>query len=332
MPEPKSEQLIPVDKTWTSQRLPESMTSMAIGRVLPDKGTEVFLTGESYLRYYLKARNLQFIAAVAFNPDEKILGVDVADLDHDQSQEVYVTVLKGGMPASQVYLLENNQFRKIADNIPYVLRSIALEGKERKIYAQKFDSSGRPSGDVLQLNKRGTDFIAEKPLQLPPLANVYNFNSFTSAKGKQLYVVSHPSGYLMVYSADNKLLWKSRDKFGGSEAHFCQSDSKESSASLCSTYLPQRLQVSKAGEVYVVRNTGLTGSGMTRHYTKSSIVKFFWNGSALQERWRQEQSNSYLADFSFDEQAKELLLLEVEPITAALEDRGSAVVVKKISK
>ncbi|NJD92099.1 MAG: VCBS repeat-containing protein [Geobacter sp.] len=332
MPEPKDEQISPAEKTWTSQRLPESMTSMAIGRVLPDKGTEVFLTGERYLRYYLRTKNLQFITAVAFNPDEKILGVDVADLDHDQSQEVYVTVLKGGVPASQVYLLENNQFRKIADNIPYVLRSIALEGKERKIYAQKFDSSGQPSGEVLQLNKRGTDFIAEKPLQLPPLANVYNFNSFTSAKGKQLYVVSHPSGYLMVYSADNKLLWKSRDKFGGSEALLCQSDTKESSASLCSAYLPQRLQVSKSGEVYVVRNTGLTGSGMTRHYTKSSIVKFFWNGFALQERWRQEQSNSYLADFSFDEQAKELLLLEVEPITAALEDRGSAVVVKKISK
>ena len=318
------------EKSWTSQRLPESMTSMAIGRTLPDKGTEVFMTGERYLRFYLKGKNLQFITAVAFNPDEKIIGVDVADLDLDQVQEVYVTVLKGGMPASQVYLLENNQFRKIADNIPYVLRSIALEGKERKIYAQKFDNNGNPIGDVLHLNKRGTDFRAENPLQLPPLANVYNFNRFSNSKGNQYYVVSHPGGYLMVYSTERKLLWKSRDKFGGSEALLCQADNRVPTEPLCNSYLPQRLHVSKSGDIYVVRNTGLIGSGMTRHFTKSSVVKFFWNGSSLEERWRKEQSGSYLADFFYDERTKELLLLEVEPITGSLEDRGSTVVVNKL--
>ena len=331
-PELNSEAINSAEKTWTSQRLPENMTSMAIGRILPDKGTEVFMTGERYLRFYLKAKNLQFITAVAFNPDEKIIGVDVADLDQDQVQEVYVTVLKGGMPVSQVYLLENNQFRKIADNIPYVLRSIALEGKERKIYAQKFDSNGNPVGDVLQLIKRGTDFLAENPLKLPPLANVYNFNRFSSPKGNQYYVVSHPSGYLMVYSTERKLLWKSRDKFGGSEALLCQADNRLPSDPVCNSYLPQRLQVSKTGDIYVVRNTGLTGSGMSRHFTKSSVVKFFWNGSSLQERWRKEQSGSYLADFSYDERTKELQLLEVEPITGSLEDRGSTVVVKKLGR
>lgn len=317
-------------KSWVSQRLPETMTSMAIGRTRADKGVEVFITGERYLRYYLKTRTLQYVSAVAFNPDEKIIGVDVADLDHDQSQEIYVTVLKEGRPASQVYILENNQFKKIADNIPYVLRSIALDGKDRKIYAQNINNSGNFAGDVFQLNKRGMDFIAENPLQLPQFGNLYSFNRFTGSDGKQLYIVNHPDGYLLVYSVDGKLLWKSRDKFGGSEALLCQAENRETTAPVCNSYLHQRLQVSKAGDIFVVRNTGQSGSGLNRHFTKSGVIIFFWNGSSLQERLRTAQSHSYLADYSYDEQSKELQLLEIEPITTGQEDRGSTVVVTKV--
>jgi hypothetical protein len=133
----------------------------------------------------------------------------------------------------------------------------------------------------------------------------------------------------MVYSMDKQLLWKSRDKFGGSEALLCQPETSETSARVCNTYLPQRLQVSKSGDIFVVRNTGLSGSGLTRHFTKSGIINFYWNGASLQEKWRTTQSNSYLADFSYDEQAKELQLLEVEPPATGQEDRGSTVVVKK---
>ena len=326
----KSDTKTHAETSWVSHRLPETMTSMAIGRTRPDQSVEVFITGERYLRYYLKAKNLQFITAVAFNPDEKIIGVDVADLDRDQIQEVYVSVLKDGMAASQVYMLENNQLRKIADNIPYVLRSIALEGQERKIYAQEINNSGSLIGDVFHLVKRGADFVAGNPLQLPPFGNLYSFNSFTGSKGKQLYVVSHPDGYLMVYSRDKQLLWKSRDKFGGSEALLCQLENREPSARICNAYLPQRLQVSKKGDIFVVRNTGLSGTGLTRHYTKSGIVSLFWNGASMQEKWRTAQSSSYLADFSYDEQSKELQLLEVEPLATGQDDRGSTVVVKKI--
>jgi hypothetical protein len=152
--------------------------------------------------------------------------------------------------------------------------------------------------------------------------NLYNFNRFADSKGKSLFVVTHPEGYLLVYSKEKKQLWKSRDKFGGSENRICQAES-------CAT-LPQRLLVTPEGDVVVTRNTGSTRDNGVRHYSKNVVVQLSWNGSSLQEKWRSEQSPNYLADFAYDDWSRELLLLEVEPFGAGRGERGSRLVMQKL--
>lgn len=323
----------PAEKPWVSHRLPETMTGIASGRTINSKGVELFISGERYLRYYLKTSNLQFLSAVVFEADEKIIAVDTADLDQNGVPEVYVTVLKAGLPASQVYIPEDNVLKKVAANIPYLLRSIALEGNEAKIFAQKLTAGGNFSGDVYELIKNDDNFSAKNPLQLPAFANLYNFNRFIDSKGKQFFVVGHPDGYLLVYSKDKKQLWKSRDKFGGTETDLCQTENRDPGSPLktaCNFTLPKRLMVTKAGKVVVSRNTGLVNSGAIRNYSKNYLLQLSWDGVSLQEKWRTEQSQNYLADFSYDDHHKELLLLEVEPPDTSREERGSRVVVKKI--
>jgi hypothetical protein len=323
----------PSEPSWSSHRLPETLNGIAVGRTIDKKGVELFITGERYLRYYHKARNMQFLTAVAFPADEKIIGVDVADLDRNEVPEVYVTVLKNGQPTSKVYIPEDRELKKIADNIPYMLRSVTIDGTEKKVFAQKLAADGKFTGDVFELIKSGDNFTAENPMKLPAFGNLYNFNRFANAKGERFFIVGHPDGYLLVYTKDRKQLWKSRDKFGGSEALVCQSAGSDPSSQLntaCSAYLPQRLLVTKAGNIFVPRNTGMSTSAAARTYAKSNVVRFIWNGSALKEISRTEQSQNYLADFSYDDQAGELLLLEVEQQTDKQEERGSRVVAKRM--
>ncbi len=326
---PKEDKLS--EKPWISHRLPEVLTGIASGRTIANKGVEVFVSGERYLRYYLKADSLQFLSAVVFEADEKIVGVDVADLDKNGVPEVYVSLLKGGLPASQVYIPENNVLKKIVGDLPYMLRSIALEGNEPQVFAQKIDTGGNFTGNVSRLSKSDDNFTTDSPLQLPSFANLYNFNQFSDSKGKQLFIVGHPEGYLLVYSKERKLLWKSRDKFGGSEAITCQSDkiSTLPLAPSCSFTPPQRLLTTKSGDVVASRNSGSTNSG-SRGFSKNSVVRFSWNGTSLQEKWRTGQSQNYLADFSYDDHSKELLLLEVEPKDDTQAERGSRLVMRKV--
>jgi hypothetical protein len=316
-------------KPWVSPRFADTFNGIATGRTIAAEGTEIFMTAEHYLRYYLKNDDLKFIAEVVFEPEEQVIGVDVADMDSNGTPEIYVSILKEGVAASQVYVSENRQLKKVKANLPYLLRGIALEGKARRIFAQKITADGSFSGYVYELAKSGENFTVKNPLQLPLFANLYNFNRFKDSKGRLLFVVAHPDGYLLVYSPDKKQLWKSRDKFGGSETLVCNAKVVDASSPLvtaCNFSPPQRLLVTSGGEVIVSRNIGLTTSGAIRSYSKNNVVKLIWNGTALEEKQRTEQSQNYLADFSFDELSRELMLLEVEPKRETWGERGSRVV------
>jgi len=318
------------EKSWESHRLPEMLNGIAIGRAITDKGVEVFTTGERFVRYYLKGNKLQFLAAVTVEADEKIVGVDVADLDQDRVPEVYVSILKGGVPVSQVYGPESNHLKKLAGDLPYLLRGIAFGGKEQKIYAQKMTAAGVLNGEVFELVKNGDRFTVGKPVKLPLFGNLYNFNRFGGTEGEQNIVVSHPDGYLLVYSPDGKQLWKSRDKFGGSENVVCRPEPGEpgnSATAGCTLTRSQRLLVTRSGDIIVPRNNGLTIKG---NYTKNNVLLLTWDGNSLQEKWRSGQSQNYLADFSFNESNRELLLLEVEPQEDSSGERGSRVVVRPV--
>lgn len=321
------------EKPWVSPRFAETLNGIASGRTIAGEGTEIFITAGHYLRYYLRGNELQFLSEVVFEPEEQVIGVDVADMDNNGIPEIYVSLLKGGLAASQVYVTENRQLKKVKGNLPYLLRGIALEGKAKRIYAQKINADASLSGDIYELAKSGDNFTAKNPMQLPLFADLYNFNRFIDSKGKRFFVVAHPDGYLLVYSHDKKQLWKSRDKFGGSETLICKAkviDASSPLVSACNFSPSQRLLVTGAGEVIVSRNTGLSISGAIRNYSKNNVVKLAWNGSSLQEKQRTEQSQNYLTDFSYENITKELLLLEVEPKREAWGERGSRVVAIKL--
>lgn len=326
---PKAEKV--PEKPWTSQRLAERYSFIASGLDRGADGVEIFAATERSLNFYLKGESLQFVSETQFEADEKIVGVDVADLEGNGTVEVYVSILKLGLPASQVYQLENRTLRKVKDNIPYLLRGIALDGKEKRIYAQRLDANTEFVGEVYQLVKGGDEYSVKNPIQLPLFGNLYNFGRFVDAKGKTHFVVTHPDGYLLVYSKDKKQLWKSREKFGGSEVQLCKAekiDPLTQTPKPCNSYLPQRIQVTAAGEVIAARNTGIYFESDRRSYSKNALVKLKWDGAALQEKWRSTQSQGYLADFSHDSRTGRLLLLEVEPMPETGGERGSRVVVR----
>jgi hypothetical protein len=228
---------------------------------------------------------------------------------------------------SKVFIPVNRELKKIAANLPYLLRGIAFEGKEKKIFAQEMDIKGNLTGEVCELTKKGDEFIVGNPLQLPLFGNLFSFNMFSDSKGKSYFIVYHPDGYLLVYSKAKKLLWKSSDKFGGFETSVNGADKLPL---LVGTYPSPRIHVTRNGEVVVSRNSGLFTVGDTRSYSKNYVMKLAWNGSALHEKWRFEQSRNYLADLSYDDRFKELLLLELEQKNESEDHRGTKIVVKAL--
>lgn len=320
------------EKPWTSEPLSGGLNGVASGRTIAEEGREIFVSGDSRLRYYLRGKSLQLLAEVVFEADEKVIGIDVADLDQNGVPEVYLSILKGSLPASRVYIPENNQLKMVKDNIPYLFRGVTEE-RMKKVFAQKLDAAGNFTGDIYELIKNGDSFTPKNPIQLPLFGNLYNFSRFIDSKGKRFFIVAHPEGYLLVYSKDKKQLWKSRDKFGGRESSPCPSENSDPSPALfpsCSFSPSQRILIGSSGEIIVSRNSGLMVSGTVRSYSKNNVMVLFWDGVSLKEKGRTEQSQNYLADFSYDAAAGELLLLEVEPKTNTGGERAGRIVLKKM--
>lgn len=318
---------------WMSQRLSGTLIGIAPGTVAADGTREFYVADEQALRLYRKSDVMKLVAEVSFSPRERVLGVDSADLDGNGTPEAYVTIVDGDSLASQVWVADGNTLRRAAAKLPYFFRGMTLDGREHTIYAQQMSSDKDFYGDVHELVKTGDRYELRNPVPLPRFGYLYNFNRFQDGAGNSHTVVINEDGYLIVYSAAGEELWRSSDKFGGSETYF----KREDLASVRTTgdpfrwiFLEQRITVTPSGEVIVPKNEGMFVIGNNRAYKKSSVYAFAWNGSSLDEVWHTRQSQNYLADYFYDAGRKELVALEVVKKEGLLDKGASVVTVKRL--
>lgn len=318
---------------WISQRLAGALNGIAPGRQLPDGSRELYVTDEHNLRLYHQGAAVKLIAEVTFPPQQKILAVDAADLDGDGKPEIYVTIMDGESLASEVWTATDTALKQMAAKLPYFFRAIALDGQKTKIYAQQMGTDKDFYGDVFELVKNGTKYELKNPLKLPRFGYLYNFNRFRDAAGNNYYLVLNSDEYLIVYSNSGEELWRSSDKFGGTELYF----KREDLANMRTTgdqyrwvFLEQRITVTPDGTIMVPQNSGTFIIGNSRAYKKSSLFAFAWNGTALDEKWHTRQSQNYLADYYFDNASKELVLLEVVKKEGLFGNGASIIAVKKV--
>lgn len=300
--------------SWSSAPLDGVFSSIAMGRTRSSGERELFIAGEQTIRAYLKGSDLKLVAETNIPISGKILAIDTADLDRDGSPELYVSIIDREAPRSRVYQFDGTAFVLIAENLPWFFRGIGNDVNSRTIYAQELKSGGTYYGTVTELSKSDFRFTAGNPLQLPPSGNIFNFNRLSGTAGKDTIVVLDADGYLVVCSPDGTEVWKSSEKYGGSE-NFFKNESHTSARSTRDldrwTFLEQRMMILKDGTLVVPRNEATFGFGNLRAFDKHSLFAFEWTGAVLKEKWHTRLTPGYLADYAFDQSSGEVVRLEV---------------------
>jgi hypothetical protein len=168
---------------------------------------------------------------------------------------------------------------------------------------------------------------------MPRYGTIYSFNQLHDRDGKVLTVVINPDGYLIVYDRDLKELWRSNDRFGGSELYF----QKEDDANVRATgekfrwvFINQRIQVSSTGQILVGKNDGFWVMGTARSYKRGAVYCLAWNGSSLEEKWRTRETQDYMPDYLFDEARNELLILQTVQRPSITSRGASSLSIKKV--
>ena len=310
-------------------RLTGVFNGLALGRTLPDGSRELFVSGSNVVQYYRQGRELRLVKEVTFHGDERVLAVDTYDLDRDGVPELYVTLVKGEQLASQVWLPTEKGLEQKAKDLPLYFRAIALDGRERKLYGQQMSTDDDFFGGVGEVVRSARGYELAAQFTLPRFGTLYNFNRIPGPAGKKLYVVLNDDGYLIVYAESGDEIWRSSDRFGGSATSF-QRENRSSGEKLRWIFLEQRITVTPEGEIIVPRNSGTFNVGINRAYNKNSVYCLAWNGSILDEKWHTKESPSYLPDYVYIPEKKELLLLEVVKKAFLFSDGASTLTVKKV--
>lgn len=314
------------------QRIEGALLGIAPGRVRSGGERELVLADSKHAYLYLQGQGVKKVAEYAIRGEGKILGVDTADADGDGQPEAYLTVMDREELVSVALALTDQGFAVIAERLPYYFRAIA-GGGGRRLYAQQISSSDDFFGPVSEVVKKGSSYALGAALKLPPYANIFTFNRVKAADGSMLTVVIDRDGNLRVLDAAGKELWQGSDRFGGSEIYFLRDEQQMQPLALDRyrwRFLEQRLTATPSGEIIVPRNGGLMVIGNNRSYSKNNLVAFAWNGATLEERWHTKESANYLADYFYDAERKELVLLEQVQKEGLFSRGASTIVVKKV--
>lgn len=331
-PQAKSDvvRLESVGKSQSSGMVGQRMPEVYIG-IAPlstsSEGRDVYLLRERSLHVVRHGTKSEELAQAGFGNDEKALAVDSADMDGDGIPEAYVTVMLGEELASQVWVYRDKKLVRLAKNLPYFFRALG-----RELYAQQMGRVEDFYGPVLRVKLGKSGYEYAQPLKLPKFGTIFNFNRFKDREGNDKIVVLHSDGYLMVFSDSGEELWRSNDKYSGTEVYFTRDDQEKirfTGSAVRKVFLDQRLTVTPRGEIIVPANSGWV-IGNSRNYSKSAIHGFVWNGVALEEQWHTNVSQNYLADYFYEEARKELVLLEVVKREAPGEKGASAIYIKKV--
>ena len=312
---------------WLSQRIKNAQMGLAPASVGSD-GQEFFVAESHALRLYRQATPLKLLAEVQFPLKEKVIAIDSVGPDKNGNQRVFVTVMDGDALASKIITYEGGQLKTVASNLPYLFRAIAFSGGQSRIYAQEMSINEDFYGDLYEFPENGTKLEKKNPIKLPRYANIFNYNRVSGPDGKTYVTALSGDGLLVVYSEAGEELWRSSEKFGGSETYFQRDNGgnvRETFEKLRWRFIDQRITVTRDGKIIVPQNSGFFVLGNNRSYSKYSLVTFTWTGSSLEELWRTKQSQNYLADYFYQPDSHELVLLEVVQKEGMFSGGGSAI-------
>lgn len=326
----KQEMTASANGAWQSKRLEGAANLLAMGATTSDGARELFLAEDRRITFYRKSSDLMLVDSVDLGNAEKIISLDTLEIDG--KTELYVTIIRSSDVQSQVFQVQGNKLVKVADKISYYFRVLSLAGSSKKLYVQGMGRDDDYYGNVNEAKRSGSRIELLKEIKMPRFANIYTFNQFSDNEGKTYTTTFNPDGYIVVYDKDSRELWRSNDKFGGSELYFQRegADVRVTGDPYRWIFMNQRIHVTNKNEILIGKNDGFWILGNARSYKKGAVYNFVWNGSSLEEKWHTRDTQNYMPDFILDESRNELVLLQTVQRPGLTSRGASSLAIKKI--
>jgi len=328
-----------------SQEVPFKGQAMAVGELTGDGTMKLAISdGQGVFIYDLDKGGIKQIASVAGLTSDNVIAVDAADINGNGVAEIFVTNYTTAGLRSYVLEYQQGKFGKIWDEARLHFR--VLEGPDGKpqLYAQGPGNDKPFDGPVRQYTWQGNRYVPGVAVSLPkPLNMLYGFSlADLDGDGAPEILVLDPNDYLRVFDRSGSEIYRSSDRYGGSEL-FLEYDPSRAGENPRSGIQPIRVIVQ--GRMYfqdilgdgkkqlvLPRNTPSTGyMFQTRMYDKGKIFGLNWDGVGMQAVWETRELPGYVADFALVDPEgngnRKLIMLVVQTNLLGMAKARSSVVV-----
>lgn len=303
---------------WKSRIFNREIRNIAIGDVNGDGLKEVIIIFQNQiLIFQSQGSKLERLYSVKGNKTDEFISLDVADINKNGVDEIYVSSIRGNFLNSFVIENKNGRYRKIAEKVHLFMRVLKPYNKEPFLIGQSMGQSSFFSNYIYKYTWNGKKLKRGEELGLPVhvVKSIYGFIlDDINRDGKEDILKIDDEDHLRLYTRKGELKWVSGEYYGGYSLSFQEptegavnwdiSKGRDPIGTEAMVHIKGRILVYDTdrdgiGEIILQRNIPTTYKALKdlTGYNDSQMVNLVWDTAGLQEVWRAKNANGMINDF-----------------------------------
>lgn len=215
----------PLNKYETIFEINQAIEGMSAGDVDGDKKNEVVIAYGHTIEILeiTAARKLGPGSKIELSPGLVIVGIDVADMNHNGYAEIFASCINPMQQDVKVLIYEYNgsKYNEGSQTFPWYVRVVDMGG-QKSLYAQKSGKGGPyTSQQVFKVQAEGSKYIAGENIKAPSDFSIMGFASGKIFKDNvEDRIYTGKDGSLKIFDEFGKVDWSSEKGYGGSLLFF----------------------------------------------------------------------------------------------------------------
>jgi TolB-like protein len=307
-----------------SQAFPFGIRGLDVGDLYGDGRKEVVIIGRNSVQVYRLPEvfngnqvELEELYIDRGSGEANYISVGVGDINKNGKDEIFVTDLRKGRLTSFVLEYQQGEFKRIAQDQNLYFRVLKNPKEPPQLLAQHLGSDRPFFGNLMVYEWRDNRYQMVRDLPLSSKVDIYGSAWFNLKDGKDPEVLFlDEEDHLKFFGTGGKLIWRSKEFYGGSRLEFTQTRDQETADTILQVnetredfqgvwrltvkekILTEDLDQDGIPEVILRKNIApfrpLRGAVS---YQKGQMTVLKWNGISFQEQYATPILDSYISDY-----------------------------------
>jgi len=300
---------------WKSRKFDSEIRGISLGDVDGDGSNEtVFIDKSNVFVFRYMERKFKKIAEIEKEDSLRYLGVDVADINKNNKDEIFVTAISPNSNRVLSFVLEwdGTGFVRTNEDINMFLRVLKDPAKKEPILIGQKQSALRDFFSRKGVHEvewvtdsDGGSYEPATRITLPEKVNIYGFTMGDVLNDGTEKIVSYDRGdRILISDTKGSDIWLGDNTYGGSDIFIDIPDPSGASSDFERKYLHPRIYIADVdydgkNEVIAVSNDDFAGNVMARmrSFSNGRVDSMSWDNDNLQNEWTTGKITGYISDY-----------------------------------